>query len=72
MKFIELNEWVYKNGGYITYPVSCNIEEISNVQECDGGYSPDYCLVTMRNGKSFKVREKYRDIISRINKGDTT
>ncbi len=67
MNFIELNEYKYKNGTYLEYPVCFNTEEISNVQQCDGGYSPDYCLITMRNGKTFQVAERYKDIISMIN-----
>ncbi len=66
MKFIELNELVYKNGRYITYPVSCNIEDISAIKECDGGYSPDYCLVTMKTGRSYRVQNSYKDIIEEI------
>lgn len=64
--FIELGELVYKNGGYITYPVCCNTDEISNIQDCDGGYGPDYCLITMKNGKQYKVRDNYRDIMAKL------
>ena len=64
--FIQLKEYYYSNGGYSTKPICCNVNEIGNVQECYGGYSPDYCLVTMKNGKSYKVADNYDDIISRL------
>ena len=68
MMFIELQAWNYHNGGYMTVPVACNINEISNITE-ESCYSVDGCRVIMNNGTSYFVKNEYNDIISMIRNG---
>ena len=59
--FIRLNEYYY-NGGESSKPVLINVEGISSVQEYAGGYSADGCMITMANGKSFRVVDSYAKV----------
>lgn len=66
MNFIELREYEY-NGGYgSSTPIFCNVNEINNVQEYDDHYTSVNAVVTMKNGKYYRVIDKYQDIIKMI------
>ena len=65
MNFIELHEYYYHNGAYLTKPLMCNVNEISNVSEGNDKYI-DTTYITMVNGKSYRVKETYKEIIQEI------
>lgn len=65
MRFIELKEYYYSKGAYRTKPVLCNAAEISSITEaCDPGFTGTY--VMMNNGKCFRVKDTYQDIVKMI------
>ena len=65
--FIELHEWYYYRGGYLTKPLFCNMRDISNITETDDPYNdrPGSTLV-MKNGKTYFVKERYQEIKLKI------
>lgn len=66
MKFIELREYEYNGGCGSSTPILCNVNEISNVQDYNDHYTSVNAVVTMKNGKYYRVFDKYQDIIKMI------
>ena len=71
MKFIQLHEIYHDTHahGYLTRPVACNIDEISDVRQ---GEHPDYyshqdcSVISLKNGRVYVVKENYHEIITKI------
>ena len=64
--FIELQEYYYRGGGYLTKPLLLNVDEISTVIEDDGhGYVCGRTVV-MNNGKTYFVNDSYEEIVRKI------
>lgn len=63
--FIELQEYYYRGGYYLTKPLLLNGDEISTIVESDSGYS-DGRTVVMKNGKTHLVKDSYEDIVMKV------
>lgn len=64
--FIELQEYYYWGGGYLTKPLLLNVNEISTVIEDDGRHYTDSRTVVMNNRKVYYVKDSYEDIVRKI------
>lgn len=64
--FIELQEYYYRGGGYLTKPLLLNVNEISTVIEDDGSHYTDSRTVVMNNKKMYFVKDSYEDIVRKI------
>lgn len=64
--FIELQEYYYRGGGYLTKPLLVNANEISTVIEDDGHNYIEGRTVVMNNKKIYFVKDSYEDIVSKI------
>ena len=64
--FIELQEYYYRGGGYLTKPLLLNVNEISTVMEDDGSHYTDIRTVVMNNRKVYYVNDSYEDIVRKI------
>lgn len=64
--FIELQEYYYRGGGYLTKPLLLNANEISSIIEDDGHNYADGRTVVMNNRKVYFVKDSYEDIVSKI------
>lgn len=64
--FIELQEYYYRGGGYLTKPLLLNVNEISTVIEDDGSHYTDSRTVVMNNRKVYYVKDSYEDIVRKI------
>lgn len=64
--FIELQEYYYRGGGYLTKPLLLNVNEISTVIEDDGSHYTDSRTVVMNNRKVYSVKDSYEDIVRKI------
>lgn len=64
--FIELQEYYYRGGGYLTKPLLLNVNEISTVIEDDGNHYTDSRTVVMNNKKVYFVKDSYEDIVRKI------
>lgn len=70
--FIQLNEWYYHSSmcGYQTRPLIVNVDEISDFHETndvDRGYC-EATKISLRNGKTYNVKESYKKIMEMITK----
>ena len=65
--FIELQELYYRNGAYLTKPLLLNASEISSVVEDDGHAYVESRTVVMNNKHSYRVEDRYSDIVRMIN-----
>lgn len=64
--FIELQEYYYRNGAYLTKPLLLNANEISSIIEDDGhGYVRGRTVV-MNNRKAYFVKDSYNEIMRKI------
>ena len=62
--FVELRERTYHRGGYITIGAMFAIDDISRVVECADDYT---CTnVITKDGKIHTLKEKYPDVIKKI------
>ena len=61
MAFIKLNEKYYDRCGYLRRPLLLNVNEISSVSEDTSGYE-DFTVISMCNGKTFRVAERYDEV----------
>lgn len=64
--FIELQEYYYRGGGYLTKPLLLNVNEISTVIEDDGHNYTEGRTVVMNNKKMYFVKDSYEDIVRKI------
>ena len=64
--FIELQEYYYRGGGYLTKPLLLNVDEISTVIEDDGHSYTEGRTVVMNNKKMYFVKDKYEEIVRKI------
>lgn len=65
--FIELQEYHYRGGGYLTKPLLLNVDEISTVIEDDGHGYVRGRRVVMNNRKTYYVKDSYADIVRMLN-----
>ena len=68
--FIQLHEYYYDTDchGYITRPLAINTDEISDFHETndvDRGYV-DAVKISLKNGRTYNVRESYKEIMEKI------
>ena len=64
--FIELQEYYYRGGGYLTKPLLLNTNEISSIIEDDGHNYIGGRTVVMNNKKIYLVKDRYEDIVRKI------
>lgn len=64
--FIELQEYYYRGGGYLTKPLLVNANEISTVIEDDGHNHIECRTMVMNNKKMYFVKDKYEEIVRKI------
>ena len=65
MKWIKLNEKIYRGGSYRSQPITVNLNEISEVKRDDTGYT-DNVFVIMRNRNAYSVCESYEKVLEMI------
>ena len=65
--FIELHEYYYRNGTYLTRSLIINKNEISSVFEINE-YSYDAVRVCLNGGRYHDVKETYNEIVEKIMK----
>lgn len=65
--FIELQEYYYRGGGYLTKPLLLNINEISSIIDDDGHDYTEHRTIVMNNKKIYYVKDSYADIVRMIN-----